>query len=207
MLSGKSFRHLSEPKHLNRMQMHSFNLVVFLIPFTLTRYDAFMTEENWKTPPGLSFSGITMVVWVEPTFNLWVSEGETEVKVIVISSSNSGVSSGIMVMISRDSELPDKKFKVKFLKSKYYSCYNLQCIQRKTLNQKHFILCWSIHSPASIVTVPEEIPVSEAVTMAALTPEPFSVQSISALPLVPSLVSFSATFYNNPNVNHTNVED
>lgn len=92
------------------MQMHSFNQV-FLIPFTLTRYDAFMTEENWKTPPGLSFSGITMVVWVEPTFNLWVSEGETEVKVIVISSSNSGVSSGIMVMISRDSELPEKNIR------------------------------------------------------------------------------------------------
>lgn len=49
--------------------------------------------------------------------------------------------------------------------------------------------------PASIVTVPEEIPVSEAVTMAALTPEPLSDQSISALPLVPSLVSFSGTFF------------
>lgn len=87
------------------------SIQVFLIPFTLTRYDVFMTEENWKTPPGLSFSGITMVVWVEPTFNLWVSEGETEVKVIVISSSNSGVSSGIMVMISRDSELPEKNIR------------------------------------------------------------------------------------------------
>lgn len=207
MLSGTYFRHLSEPKHRNCMKMHSFNQV-FLIPFTLTRYDVFMTEENWKTPPGLSFSGITMVVWVEPTFNLWVSEGETEVKVIVISSSNSGVSSGIMVMISRDSELPDKKLKVKFLKCEYYSCYNLQCtIKEKTLNQKNLILCWCFHLPASIVTVPEEIPVSEAVTMTALTPEPFSVQSISALPLVPSLVSFSATFYNNPNVNHMNIKD
>lgn len=79
-------------------------------------------------------------------------------------------------------------------------------IQRETLSQKKCILCGCIYSPASIVTVPEEIPVSEAVTMTALTPEPFSDQSISALPLVPSLVSFSATFYNNPNVNHMNVE-
>lgn len=55
-----------------------------------------------------------MVVWVEPTFNLWVSEGETDVKVIVISSSNSGVSSGIMVMISRVSELPEKKLSSTF---------------------------------------------------------------------------------------------
>ena len=51
-----------------------------------------------------------------------------------------------------------------------------------------------IFVPASIVTVPEEIPVSEVVTMAALTPEPLSDQSMYALPLVPSLVSFSATF-------------
>lgn len=61
-----------------------------------------------------------MVVWVEPTFNLWVSEGETEVKVIVISSSNSGVSSGIMVMISRVSELPEKKIMFNFLKTAYH---------------------------------------------------------------------------------------
>lgn len=51
-----------------------------------------------------------------------------------------------------------------------------------------------IFVPASIVTVPEEIPVSEVVTMAALTPEPLIDQSMYALPLVPSLVSFSATF-------------
>lgn len=65
-----------------------------------------------------------MVVWVEPTFNLWVSEGETEVKVIVISSSNSGVSSGIMVMISRVSELPEKKIKFNFLKTGSAYHYN-----------------------------------------------------------------------------------
>ena len=51
-----------------------------------------------------------------------------------------------------------------------------------------------IFVPASIVTVPEVLPVSEVVTMAALTPEPLSDQSMYALPLVPSLVSFSATF-------------
>lgn len=65
-----------------------------------------------------------MVVWVEPTFNLWVSEGETDVKVIVISSSNSGVSSGIMVMISRVSELPEKKIKFNFLKTGSAYHYN-----------------------------------------------------------------------------------
>lgn len=73
---------------------------------TFTRYEVFMVEENWKIPPGLSFSGMMIVVWVEPTFNLWVSEGETEVKITVISSSSSGVLSGIMVMINNVSELP-----------------------------------------------------------------------------------------------------
>lgn len=72
-----------------------------------------MIEENMKIFFGLSFFGIIMVVWVELIFNFWVLEGEIEVKVIVIFFFNLGVLFGIMVMISRDFEFFEKKYKVK----------------------------------------------------------------------------------------------